>query len=167
MGEYRGEIAIDRPAAEVFGFLSDIRNMPRYLPTVRKAEPRDGGKVAMEGEAGGHAYQDEGWLKLDNDAMRMRWGSARKPDYAGSIEVREAGSGAAVALSLSLTPEPDVAARMEQESGAVDHAMRRAMQRTLDAIKGACERPGEAPRSAGDLSDSRSYGSSATLNPDI
>jgi uncharacterized membrane protein len=167
MGEYRGEIAIDRPAAEVFAFLADIRNMPRYLPTVRKAAPRDDGKVAMEGEAGGHAYQDEGWLKVDAHALRMQWGSASKPDYGGSIEVREAGAGAEVALSLSLTPEPAVATRMQQESGSVGHAMRRAMERTLDAIKGACETPAEAPARADDLSESRPFGSSATLNPDI
>ena len=34
MGEYIGRIEIARPPAEVFAFLSDLGNMPRYLPTV-------------------------------------------------------------------------------------------------------------------------------------
>lgn len=167
MGEYRGEIAIDRPAAEVFDFLSDVGNMPRYLPTVRKAAPSGDGKVTMQGEANGHPYQDEGWLKRDTGALRMQWGSDSKPDYGGTIEVLEAGSGARVALSMSLTPDPQVAARMQRDSGSVDHAMRQAMERTLEAIKGACETPAEAPPRADDLADSRPFGSSATLNPDI
>ena len=167
MGEYRGEISINRPAAEVFDFLSDIRNMPRYLPTVRKAAPSGEGKVAMQGEANGHPYHDEGWLKCDTGALRMQWGSDSKPDYGGEIAVQEAGSGAKVSLSMSLTAAPEVAARMQRDSGSVDHAMRQAMTRTLDAIKTACETPAEAPPRADDLPDSRPFGSSATLNPDI
>jgi hypothetical protein len=173
MGEFRGRISIGQPAAEVFGFLSDPGNMPRYLPTVRKAELQGPGRILMEGEADGHAYRDEGWLKLEADALRMRWGSGRVPDYEGMLEVLPVAQGSEVSLRLSITPEPAVAKRMEQENGAVDHAMRLAMDRTLAAIKAACEGQAggpeapDAPRSADDLPDSRPFGGSATLNPDI
>ncbi len=167
MGEFTGRIAIDRPATEVFAFLSDPTAMPRYLQTVRKVEQQGPGRIAMEGEAQGHSYRDEGWIQVDPEGRRMRWGSDRLKDYGGSLEVTEAGSGAEVSLQLSIVPEPAVAERMEREAGAVDHAIRIAMERTLGAIKAACEGHEDAPRSADDLPDSRPFGSSATLNPDI
>lgn len=171
MGEFTGKIRIDRPAAEVFAFLSDPTAMPRYLETVRHVEQQGPGRIAMEGEAHGHAYRDEGWIEVQPEARRMRWGSDRLKDYGGEMVVADAQGGAEVSIHLSIVPEPKVAERMERESGAVDHAMRIAMERTLGAIKAACECSGDpapdAPRSADDLPDSRPFGSSATLNPDI
>lgn len=170
MGEFRGKISISQPAAAVFGFLADPGNMPRYLPTVSKAEAQGPGRILMEGEANGHAYKDEGWLKFEADALRMRWGSSRMPDYEGMLEVLPVAQGSEVSLFLSITPKPAVARRMQQESGAVDHAMRLSMDRTLAAIKACCEGQAggpDAPRNADDLPDSRPFGGSATLNPDI
>ena len=171
MGEFTGRIRIDRPASEVFAFLSDPTAMPRYLQTVRRVEQQGPGRIAMEGEAHGHQYRDEGWIKVEPEARRMHWGSDRLKDYGGEMMVTETEGGAEVSIRLSIVPEPQVAERMEQESGAVDHAMRKAMERTLGAIKAACEGSGDpapdAPRSADDLPDSRPFGSTATLNPDI
>jgi uncharacterized protein YndB with AHSA1/START domain len=171
MGEFTGKIRIDRPASEVFAFLSDPTAMPRYLETVRHVEQQGPGRIAMEGEAHGHQYRDEGWIRVEPEARRMRWGSDRLKDYGGEMMVTEAGSGAEVAIRLSIVPEPQVAERMERESGAVDHAMRLSMERTLGAIKAACEGLGEPAQDAGrsdnDLPESRPFGSSATLNPDI
>ena len=171
MGEFTGRIRIDRPASEVFAFLSDPTAMPRYLQTVRHVEQRGPGRIAMEGESHGHQYRDEGWIKVEPEARRMRWGSDHLKDYGGEMMVTEAEGGSEVAIRLSIVPEPKVAERMEQESGAVDHAMRKAMERTLGAIKAACEGSGEAaPGASGgrdDLPESRPFGSSATLNPDI
>jgi uncharacterized protein YndB with AHSA1/START domain len=171
MGEFTGRITIDRSAAEVFAFLSDPTAMPRYLQTVRRVEQTGPGRIAMEGEAHGHDYRDEGWIQVEPEARKMRWGSDRMKDYGGELEVREAGGGAEVSIQLSITPEPAVSRQMEQEHGAVGHAMRISMERTLGAIKAACEGSGDpapdAPRSADDLPDSRPFGGSATLNPDI
>jgi hypothetical protein len=174
MGDYTGRIEIGRPAAEVFAFLSDIRNMPRYLPTVQHVEPqghRDA--VTVEGEAEGHRYRNDGWLKTEPETRRMQWGSATMQDYGGSLQVTEAAAGSAVELRLSLTPKPEVAQRLQSEHGSVDHGMRLALERTLGSIKACCEGGGtnpagqDTPRSADDLPDSRPFGSSATLNPDI
>jgi uncharacterized protein YndB with AHSA1/START domain len=171
MGEFTGRIRVERPAAEVFAFLSDPTAMPRYLQTVRRVEQQGPGRIAMEGEAHGHEYRDEGWIKVEPEARRMRWGSDHLKDYGGEMIVTEAGGGAEVAIRLSLVPEPQVAKRMEQDSGDVDHAMQKAMERTLGAIKAACEGGGnaapDAPRGGDDLPESRPFGSSATLNPDL
>jgi hypothetical protein len=172
MGEYIGRIEIARPPAEVFAFLSDLGNMPRYLPTVTHVGPRgqhDGhDDVTVEGEADGHAYHNDGWIKAEPEAQRMRWGSHTMQDYGGALEVKAAAGGSAVELRLSLVPKPEVAQRLQAEHGSVDHGMRLAVERTLGSIKACCEQGGADPASgADDLPDSRPFGSSATLNPDI
>jgi len=101
----------------------------------------------------------------------MRWGCHTMQDYGGSLAVTEAAGGSAVELKLSLTPKPEVAQRLQQEHGSVDHGMRLSVERTLGSIKACCEQGGTEQDSAGnspdDLHDSRPFGSSATLNPDI
>ncbi|MDO9709692.1 SRPBCC family protein [Paracraurococcus lichenis] len=177
MGEYTGRIQIARPPAEVFAFLADLRNMPRYLPTVSHVGPQghhdDHDDVAIEGKAEDRTYRDEGWLKAEPEGRRMRWGSHSLKDYGGTLQVTEASGGAAVEMRLQLTPKPEVAERMQREHGNVDHGMRLAVERTLAAIKACCEGTAvsaaekDTTRSADDLPDSRPFGSSATLNPDI
>lgn len=174
MGEYTGRIEIARPPAEVFAFLADLQNMPRYLPTVTRVGPQgrhdQHDDVAVEGEADGHQYRDDGWLKTEPSARRMRWGSHTMQDYGGTLAVTEASAGSAVELMLSLTPKPEVAKRMQQEHGSVDHGMRLSVERTLASIKAACEQGGAVVRDSAndeDPADSRPFGSSATLNPDI
>ena len=173
MQEFTGRIEVTRSPAEVFAFLADIRNMPAYLPTVRRVEPLAEGDVAVAGEADGHAYRDEGWLEVEGDARRMRWGSKGDADYHGELRVQGAGSRAVVEVRLHHAPKGAMARRMQERSGSVDHDMRKALERTLGSIKAACEGGAGAAaakdttRSADDLPDSRPFGSSATLNPDI
>lgn len=174
MDEFTGRIDIDRGADEVFAFLSDARNMPRYLPTVRQAQPQGGGRIAVDGEAEGHAYHDEGWFNVDSAARHMRWGTS--PDYGGELTVHDTGTGrCTVAVRLHHAAKGAKAQRMQQRSGSADHDIRRALDHALGTIKTACEQAGtsgeaadkDAPRSADDLPDSRPFGKTATLNPDI
>ncbi|MBV1797194.1 SRPBCC family protein [Siccirubricoccus sp. G192] len=177
MGDYTGRIEIGRPAQEVFASLADIRNMPRYLPSVRhvRQEGQAQDRVVMEGEADGRGWRAEGWLRMDAETRRMEWGADDPPGYRGALRVEHGPRDRSeVHLQLHLTPGPEVARRMQAHHGNVDHAMRVAMERTLGSIKACCEgAPGEAAadkdttRSADDLPDSRPFGSSATLNPDI
>jgi hypothetical protein len=172
MGDYTGRIDIARPPAEVFAFLADIRNMPRYLPTVTHVGPLghhdDHDDVAVEGKAEGHDYRNDGWMKAEPETRRLRWGSHTMQDYHGGLEVQAAPGGAIVVLQLSLTPKPEVVERLQREHGSVDSGMRQALDRTLASIKDACER-GDATRDSAngeDAHDDRPFGSSAAPSQD-
>ncbi|MFC7473410.1 SRPBCC family protein [Dankookia sp. GCM10030260] len=171
MGEYTGRIEIARPPDEVFAFLAELRNMPRYLPTVTHVGPQGRHEqhddVAVEGEAGGHPYHNDGWLKAEPEARRMRWGSHTMKDYGGALAVTSAAGGAVIELTLSLTPKPEVAQRMQAEHGSVDAGMRRSVDRTLGSIKACCEQADAPPRDIAndeDPAEARPFGSSATPN---
>lgn len=173
MDEVTGRIEIQRSPAEVFAFLADTRNMPRYLPTVRHVVPQGDGRVAVEGETDGHPYRDEGWFQAEPETRRLRWGTGDGSRYRGELEVRERAGRAELALRLHLAPHGGHARRLQDGAGSIGHGARLAVERCLGSIKAACEEGGMEPagkdttRSADDIRDSRPFGSSATLNPDI
>ena len=175
MGDYSGRIGIDRPPAEVFAFLSDIRNMPRYLPTVQKVGPQGPDHVAVEGESHGHHYHSTGSFRADPEARRMSWESDSRLDYRGELQVHGSGDRCEVELRLHLAPEDQVTTRPEESGGSPEEAMRQALDRTLASIRSCCESAAggaeaaakDTTRSADDLPDSRMFGQSATMNPDV
>lgn len=192
MGDYISRTGIDRSAGEVFAFVSDIRNMPRYLPTVRQAAPKGEGRVVAEGEANGHACRSDGWMRLDRAATTMARGSDGETDYRGEMRIADSGDGRARAeLRVHLTPKPGLARSLRaQTTGDADTSVQEGPDAALRSIRNHCEgRGGKESASAGRgegatrgvtlrsggrqsrpdddsrLADSRAYGSSATMNP--
>lgn len=173
MGDYTGRIEINRPAAEVFAFLSDIRNMPLYLPTVQQAGPQGLDHVAIEGDSHGHHYHSTGSFRADAEARRLTWDSDSRLDYRGELRISGEGDRCTVDLRLHLAPEDKALKRIEEQGGSPQQVMRQALEQTLNGIKACCETGGAEPankdttRSGDDLRDSRPFGHSATMNPDI
>jgi uncharacterized protein YndB with AHSA1/START domain len=117
-GEFDESMRIDAPAAQVFDFVSKVQNLPKYLPTTRQAVPEQGGRVRVRGEAEGHAYDADGYLRADREHLRLEWGADER-HYKGNLEVTPRGkqasevrvhlsfSGGAAAGSRNQGPSPD------------------------------------------------------------
>jgi len=102
--EYEQSQRIEAPADEVFAWLSDVGNLPGYLPPVTDASiegPSAGGppgrriRTTLEypGEEG-DTFDAEGYLDVDEAARRMEWGAEVSRDYSGWLAVAESGEGA-------------------------------------------------------------------------
>jgi uncharacterized membrane protein len=191
MAEHASRIGIDRPAGEVFAFLSDIGHMPSYLPTVHEASSQGDGRVVVAGEANGRPYRSDGWLRLDRAAQRMEWGSDGENDYRGEMRVTPRGDRACeVEVHLHLTPKPMLERQLTAQTGNAEHSVQEGVEAALASIKALCEGTGgkratsaEAPAATGAvdprsggrqahpdddrlLRDSRPFGRSGTMNPD-
>lgn len=46
------EQSITVAATDVFNFVSDVKNVPQYLPTVKSAQPQEGERIRTQGQAG-------------------------------------------------------------------------------------------------------------------
>ena len=149
MAEYSDRIDVQAPAESVFAFVSNVENLPKYLPTVHHAHPQSGERVEVEGEANGHAYSSDGWFKVDEASRTMTWGSDGENDYSGKMSVTGDGSRATVECSLKLTPTGGMKDSMDKNQGGPSAAMTDGLRASLQSIKQLCEGTGgKQPSSA-------------------
>ena len=142
MAEYTDRIDVAAPADAVFAFVSDIENLPKYLPTVHHAHPQGGERVEVEGEANGHPYNSDGFFKVDQSSRTMTWGSDGENDYSGKMKVTGDGSMAQVECSLKFTPSADMKQSMDKNQGGPSAAMTDGLHASLQSIKQLCEGTG-------------------------
>jgi hypothetical protein len=91
MADYCSSIDIPVSPERTFTFVSNVSNLPRFVPTTRRAMA-DGSHVHVEGVSHGASYADDGQLYADADRRLMRWGSGESA-YRGELSVTEAGDG--------------------------------------------------------------------------
>src|SRR3712207_959582 len=95
MAEYQKTQIVDRPAEEVFSWVSDVSNLPHYLPPVKEASTegpaeagKPGEKVRMEVEIPDrYETKGEGYFAVNEQERRMEWGAETGRDYSGWLSV--------------------------------------------------------------------------------
>lgn len=119
MPEFEHTQRISAPPDAVFAFVSDVGNLPRYVPTTKAAQPAPGGRVRVQGEAQGQTYDSDGYFRADESAHRIEWGSD-EGDYSGFLDIRAAGGGASE-LTVHLAFGGGMPERVEAEQQAKGH----------------------------------------------
>ncbi len=142
MPDYSDHIDVAAPADAVFAFISDIANLPKYLPTVHGAHSHGVDRVEVDGQANGHQYASTGWFKADSEARQMSWGSDGQNDYAGKMAVTGDGSAAQVTCTLRFSPTGEVKQSMDEHQGGPGNAMTDGLRASLQSIKQLCEGTG-------------------------
>jgi carbon monoxide dehydrogenase subunit G len=87
-------------ADKVYAALSDVSNLPHYVPQLTRAELHDGDKVTVEARYDGHTQHGEAWFKTDDAERRIEWG-AEGSDYHGWIKVDPDGDGSRLILFVA------------------------------------------------------------------
>lgn len=145
-GEFDESMTIDAPAERVFDFVSDVQNLPKYLPTTRNAMMQQGDRVRVQGRVVGQDYDSDGYLRKDREHMRLEWGADERY-YKGHLEVKPRGERASeVRVHLSFRgggtgPGPT--------ADEVRHGIRDALQSIQNEVTGRAgtqERPGVSER---------------------
>ncbi|MBC8103193.1 MAG: SRPBCC family protein [Cytophagales bacterium] len=142
MPDYESSLPVNASPEAVFDFISDISNMPQYLPTTHHAEPQGEGRVRVQGEAAGHPYDSDGWIRLDRTEFRMEWGSDGENHYSGWMEVEGDDRQSIVTVGLAFAPKPEQDARFEQQMGDRDATIRDGLNKALESIKNILEGKG-------------------------
>jgi hypothetical protein len=84
---FERSITVQANAADVFAFVRDLDNLPRYLQTVEQATREGGDKIRIKGNAHGHVYDSEGYFRVNEDRLRMEWGAIGGRPYSGWLTV--------------------------------------------------------------------------------
>lgn len=90
--EFEPSITVAAPADSIFDFVSDVSNVPQYLPTVKNAQPQQGERIRTQGQVGEHSYDSDGHFRVDRQARRIEWGSDGENDYGGCFKFRRMGT---------------------------------------------------------------------------
>ena len=127
MAEYEQSQTIEAPPGEVFAWLSEVGNLPKYLPPVTDASLEGPSAEGVPGRRirttleypgeEGRTFDAEGYLSVDEGERRMEWGAEGGRDYSGWLTVGNHGEGASeVIVHLSFgerSVEPEMRAASE------------------------------------------------------
>ncbi len=143
MSEYQKTQIVDSPAAEVFAWVSDVSNLPRYLPPVKESGEEGpstsgtlGHKIRMQVEIPDrYETEAEGYLQVDDEARRMEWGAEMDRDYSGWLSVSDRADGKSeVTVHLSFG-ERSVEEQVQEESGEERDPLEESLSATLESIR--------------------------------
>lgn len=134
--------AVDAPPDAVFAWLSDVSNLPKYLPPVIDASiqgpsspgaPGQRVRTTLEYPGGEGTFEAEGYLAVYGNERRMEWGAEAGRDYSGWLEVAEdAARGSQVTVHLNFG-ERSVEA--EQDSPEGRDPLQEGVTATLESIR--------------------------------
>jgi uncharacterized membrane protein len=122
VGDYEHSTTVTTDPDALFDYLSDVSNLPDYVPAMKSAEPAGGDAVRVVAEVDGIRREGEAWFTADTRARSIRWGSEGPNDYRGELQVSDADGGAEVTVRL----------HTERVDGP---GIRKGLQETLARIK--------------------------------
>jgi len=127
MPTYKSSVSIEATPDVAFDFISDVRNLPRYLAPVTAAEPAGDGKVRLT--AGGDADTSvaEAWFRVDEGRRhRVEWGSEGPSGYRGWLEVDREGQVCSVTAEIHTDRDEELDAALDQTLFALKRAIEEA-----------------------------------------
>jgi hypothetical protein len=87
MSTYRHSVRAEIPADDLFAFLSEPRNLPRYFPRLTVAEPGGGEEVRVEADLRGRRVAGKAWLHTDAEHRMLCWGAENEDNYHGELHI--------------------------------------------------------------------------------
>ena len=143
--EYEQSQAIDAPPEEVFAWLSDVDNLPDYLPPVVDASvegpsaqgsPGQRIRTTLEYPGGeGGTFEAEGYLAVDEGERRMEWGAEAGRDYSGWLAVANHGEGGSEVMVHLSFGERSVEPEIEDQTPEGEHPLAEGISATLESIR--------------------------------
>ncbi|HSI73940.1 MAG TPA: SRPBCC family protein [Fimbriimonas sp.] len=129
MSTYENSIDIEAPADLVYGFISNPRNLPQFLPQVNAVEVESPERITLvSGER-----RTEAAIHLDPDERTMCWNSL-SIGYRGQFRVVPFGAGCR--LTVTHTLDQVEVSKLDSESpGMVDQGQ----LQVLEKIRQLCE----------------------------
>ena len=101
MADFSSTTTVDASPEDLFAFLSDISNLPRYFARMTSATPTEGNAIHTTAQLpDGSQVEGEAWFEVDQNAQHIAWGAEGPHDYHGSLDVSAAEQGATVQVTL-------------------------------------------------------------------
>jgi hypothetical protein len=142
MAEYERSRLVQASPDDVFAFVSDVDNLPTFVPTVTAVEPQAEDRVQVRGDVHDRAYEDDGWFRADAGRRRIEWGT-NEGAYSGWLTVAGADGGTQVVAHLSVPPYvTDSGAPITGERAVEPDPTEKSLEAALDSLRNLMEGSG-------------------------
>jgi uncharacterized protein YndB with AHSA1/START domain len=147
MAHHEVSTTVDVAPNILFEYLSDVQNLPNYLPRmtgVHETEPLPENAQGAEArrpkepvhhevevtaeEPSGQSVRSEAWIDVVEENRTLRWGAPGDSDYHGELEVGFVADGTAQLTVRLDTEHPD--------DPAIDDELRKAVEGIKTSIQG-------------------------------
>lgn len=125
MPEFERSETIDASPVETYRFVSDPRNLPKYVATMVMAQPQSKDMLRVAAEVSGRHEEGDARFKGDEHRRRIEWGGTAN-GYSGWLQVDPDRDGGRARVTIHLTTAT------EDERDEIE----RALDETLNRIKG-------------------------------
>jgi uncharacterized membrane protein len=141
--EYQRSQTIDASAGDVFAFVFQIGNLPKYLPPIKSAESTRPEQIKLQGEIPNQGtFEGDGYFRVYEDERRMEWGANVGRDYSGQLSVTEQGANSSeVTVTLQFGPR-SVDQEVQEQAGDDRNPAQEALAATLESIRRQVEGEG-------------------------
>lgn len=103
------------PPDAVYAAISDVSNLPRFVPQMTAARPSDGDRVEIDARYEGREQHGEASFHADVDERKIEWSAAS--GYHGWMQVEADGEGSRLTLFLDTKHESE---REHDVAGTLD-----------------------------------------------
>jgi hypothetical protein len=87
VGDYSGSADVGVPAGQLFDYLSEVSNLPRYFTAMTSAEPAGQDEVHVVADVDGVTREGQAWFRVDRERRHLEWGSEGPDNYHGYLDV--------------------------------------------------------------------------------
>ncbi len=134
MGDYESTTTVRIAPDQLFDYLSDVTNLPSYLPQITSAHPVGDGKVEVSAhiDPPGQPERDvqgQAWVKVREAGRTLEWGAPGPNDYHGELDVDPASDGTST-LTLRLHTEHVNGPHLQQAVDETLEGVRRNLEST-------------------------------------
>ncbi len=132
MTTHTSTVQIDVSAERLWTYLSDVENLPEYLPQMTSAHRTSGDTVQVTAQIDpsdqpAQEVEGEAWFTVKEQGKTLTWGSQGPNNYQGQLDIDAAGDSA---CELTVRINSERAQSEDVEAG---------VQRTAEGIKRAAE----------------------------
>ncbi len=132
MTEYTSTVEINVSAERLWAYLSDVENLPSYLPQMTAAHQTGDGTVEVTAEidpsdAPAQEVKGEAWFETESEGKTLTWGSDGPNNYRGQLDIDPRGENTC-----------DVTVTINSERAQADD-VQEGVQRTAEGIKRVAE----------------------------
>lgn len=104
MADFHDSTTVAASAGDLFDFLAEVANLPRYFDRMTSAAPGEGEEVTTTASLpDGRSVEGTAWFRVDRPGQRIEWGSEGPSNYHGQLDVTPDGDGSQVSVQLHTT----------------------------------------------------------------